>query len=110
METKEINNNAPLRVTEALQYHNILTLENDNKLNDYLESEVKRILEERFQRMRDADDLESLPTQPIVVEFVFTIIDIYGNYQREIKGTCACLVNDEGVDLKGFSINKSYKC
>lgn len=104
METKEINNNALLRVTEALQYHNILTLENDNKLNDYLESEVKRILEGRFQRMRDADDLESLPTKPIDTEFVFTIIDIYGNYQREIKGTCACLVNDEGVEIKGVNI------
>ena len=105
METKEINNNAPLRVTEALQYHNILTLENDGKLNDYLQSEVKRILGERFQRMRDADDLESLPTQPIDVKFVFTIIDIYGNYQRSIKGTCVCLVTNKGMDISGFDIN-----
>ena len=105
MKTNEINNNAPLRVTEALQYHNILTLENDNKLNDYLESEVKRILNEKFQRMRDADDLESLPTQPIDVEFVFTIINIYGNYHREIKGTCVCLVNDESVTIRNFAIN-----
>jgi hypothetical protein len=55
--------------------------------------------------MRDADDLESLPTQPIDVEFIFAIIDIFGNYCRNIKGTCVCLVNDEGVTIRNFAIN-----